>query len=362
VVGVLVIAQFWALATDLHSTESGARLLPVVAVGASLGAWFGALTATHSLRAVGPDGTMLVAGGLLSLTTLLVDLARRAAPRPERRASSGAPTAKSSVGGFGAVLRNPYLALIAVSVVLFNWINGTGNFVLANAILGQADAMREAGATAGRTELIGALYSRFYTWVNLLGFVLQVLIVSRLLRGIGAGAAALVVPVIMAVGYTLIACLPIFSVVHTIKTLEEGCSHSIQSTTRHALFLPLDREASFEGKTIIDTIFWRLGDLIQAGAIYAGSTWLGFEAKHFVVFNVVLALGLILVVVAIARKHARLTRASGSSRDAEGPRPHSRRCVQALASGDAQGQPGQDQEGGLGFRDDRDLREQRTWT
>jgi ATP:ADP antiporter, AAA family len=42
---LLVIAQFWALANDLYSKEQGKRLLPVVGVGSSLGAWVGSIYA-----------------------------------------------------------------------------------------------------------------------------------------------------------------------------------------------------------------------------------------------------------------------------------------------------------------------------
>jgi len=42
------------------------------------------------------------------------------------------------------------------------------------------------------------------------------------------------------------------------------------NTTRQALFLPVSRDAKYDGKTAIDTFFWRFGDLIQAGVVYAG--------------------------------------------------------------------------------------------
>src|SRR5688572_17466862 len=36
---VLVIAQFWAFANDLHEEESGKRLFPIIGIGSALGAW-----------------------------------------------------------------------------------------------------------------------------------------------------------------------------------------------------------------------------------------------------------------------------------------------------------------------------------
>src|SRR6185369_4725470 len=39
--GVFVVAQFWTLAADLYAGERGTRLLPLVAIGATAGAWLG---------------------------------------------------------------------------------------------------------------------------------------------------------------------------------------------------------------------------------------------------------------------------------------------------------------------------------
>ena len=40
--GVFVVAQFWAFAADVYSDEEGRRLIPMVAIGATAGAAFGA--------------------------------------------------------------------------------------------------------------------------------------------------------------------------------------------------------------------------------------------------------------------------------------------------------------------------------
>ena len=309
VVGAIAVAQFWALATELYDVESGSRLFPVIALGVSLGAWTGSLVAAEATLALGSGGVMVLAGAALTATLLLSESARQWGPSGTgRRCSSAFATPKTRpLAGFASVVGSRYLLLIALSVVLLNWINGIGDFIMAQAVADRADALVSDGSAAGRGELIGAIYGRFYAWVNLLGLLVQVLLVSRLMRTLGVAGAALVLPLIMALGYALVACVPIFAIVHAIKTIENCCSHSIQSTSRHALFLPLGGFARFEGKIVIDTFFWRLGDLIQVATIYVGTTWLGLEARHFGLLNVGLALALVLVVVLIGRRYARLS-------------------------------------------------------
>ena len=42
VFNMVAVAQFWAFANDLYTTERGKRLFPLVGIGASLGALVGA--------------------------------------------------------------------------------------------------------------------------------------------------------------------------------------------------------------------------------------------------------------------------------------------------------------------------------
>ena len=64
--------------------------------------------------------------------------------------------------------------------------------------------------------------------------------------------------------------VPIFTLIRWIKIAENSVDYSLMNTTRQALFLPVDRDAKYDGKTAIDTFFWRFGDLIQALARLRG--------------------------------------------------------------------------------------------
>ena len=57
-----------------------------------------------------------------------------------------------------------------------------------------------------------------------------------------------------------------------------------------------------EGKTAIETFFWRIGDLIQAGVVYAGLHWLDWTTAHFALLNFALALVWIGLAFAIGRE------------------------------------------------------------
>ena len=125
---------------------------------------------------------------------------------------------------------------------------------------------------------------------------------ARVYRWVGIRGALIVLPVIAALGYGLMAFVPIFSIIRLVKIGENSVNYSLMNTTRQALFLPVDRDAKYEGKTAIDTFFWRIGDLIQAGVVFAGLHWLDWTTAQFALLNLALALVWIGLAFAIGRE------------------------------------------------------------
>ena len=312
--GVMVIAQLWAFAADSFNLKSGQRLFPVIMVGANLGALAGAKSAQLAVSTLTPVGLMLVATLVLLATLVLAGPERRAVPGGSRPvvAEHGAPVPRL-LGGIGLVLRDRYLLLIALLVVLLNWINTTGEFILADFV--QKDAAQRAVASNGSLDagaLIAAFYGSFQFWVTLAGLAIQLFLVARIYRHVGVRGALLVHPVVVALGYGLIALgpvlggfVPVFTLIRMVKIAENSIDYSLMNTTRHALFLPVDRDAKYEGKTAIDSFFWRFGDLVQAGVVFAGLNWLNWGAPQFALLNLVLALVWIGLAVAIGREFSR---------------------------------------------------------
>ena len=99
--------------------------------------------------------------------------------------------------------------------------------------------------------------------------------------------------------------IPIFSLIRRIKFAENGLDYSLMNTTRQALFLPVDRDSKYDGKTAIDTFFWRFGDLIQAVGIYVGLHVLDWKSHEFAVLTFLLALVWIWLAVLMGRNFSR---------------------------------------------------------
>jgi AAA family ATP:ADP antiporter len=308
VFNMVAVAQFWSFANDLYSNERGKRLFPLVGVGASLGALAGSGLTTLLFKGTSAYSLMLLAAvGLVVpvALTILVHRRENASGRDEAAAEAEKPIGKS--GGFELVLKNRYLLLIAMLVLVFNLVNTLGGFMLNTLYKTEAVSRIAAGAAAGLTEaqIIGTMSGEVQTSVNLLAFVLQAFFVSRIFKYIGVRGALFILPAIAALGYTAIAVLPMFAVVRWTKIFENSTDYSIQNTTRHALFLPTSREAKYKAKQAIDSFFVRTGDLLQAVVVFAG-VQLAFTVRNFAMVNVVLVAVWFLIVLGIIREHRKL--------------------------------------------------------
>ena len=311
VYGVMMIAQFWAFAADCFSVNSGQRLFPVIMAGQALGAVIGTQMFSFLLPFMGPFNVLLVAGILLAATTIFVSAAYRLIPAESAAVYADDTETECSqfdhfMGGLAVVMRSRYLVLIAVVAVLLNWINSTGEFIFADFVSTRA----AAGGEQEKSGIIAALYGDYFTATTILGFIIQVFLVSRIYRWIGISGALLILPVIAMLGYGMVVFLPIFSLIWLVKIIENAADYSIMNTTRQAIYLPLTQIEKYEGKTAIDTFFWRVGDLVQAGAIYAGLNWFGFSITQFALVNMGLAAVWIWLAVLIGRRYRNMAAAN----------------------------------------------------
>jgi AAA family ATP:ADP antiporter len=306
---LMVIAQLWAFANDVYTVDQGKRLFAIVGVGASLGAIAGSFVTGKLVKAFGPYPFMLAAAAILGICMVLTNLInlrekRGVEGQPEtpgdQAAAADAPAAgdekDAKRSGFALVLTNKYLLLIAALMILSNLVNTTGEYILGKTIVNVLSA-RQGGAL-DEEKAIGAFYGNYFTIVNIISFAIQAFVVSRILKWFGVRTALLVLPFVALIGYASMAFVPVLSFIRGAKIAENSLDYSLQNTTRNALYLPTSRAAKYKAKQANDTFFVRLGDVLSAGLVFAGTTWLAFKPTDFA--RVALALILIWLGIAFA--------------------------------------------------------------
>jgi AAA family ATP:ADP antiporter len=196
---------------------------------------------------------------------------------------SAAPPARG--GAFGLVFKTRYLLLIAFMLMLHNTVKTTGEYILGDTVRHDAIERLPPGDEQGVKRTIGAFYSSFYTWVNVVGLVLQLFVVSRIVRYFGVPGAILVLPLVSLGAYGIIAVAPLLGAVFTAKVAENATDYSLNNTVRNMLFLPCTPEQKYSAKQAIDSFFVRLGDVGAAVVVFLGVTFLHLGPRGFAVAN-----------------------------------------------------------------------------
>ena len=316
---VVSIAQFWSYANDICSKEVGERLFPIIAVGATGGAFFGSkLSSILSSRDLGSYDLLEVGALTLVVQLLLYVLLQR---RPDVHSRVGVLNAAAAdanpiggLGGFELVARSRYLRLIALLLIMLNLVNTTGEYILSAFATEEAEAalslalLADPGLdpTTFLRAFYGSFYGSFFFYVNWFALLSQAFVVSRLFRLGGMAAIVLALPVVALGGYALIALGAGYGIVRFTKTAENATDYSVMNTAKAMLWLPTSRAEKYKAKQAIDTFFVRLGDVLALGVVMIGSELLGLSYRGFAAANVAVASMWLVVAFLLYREYRKL--------------------------------------------------------
>jgi AAA family ATP:ADP antiporter len=341
---VLVVSNFWSFANDLYSEEEGKRLFAVIGVGASIGAILGAFVPQLLHRVIGGFALMLVAAGGLVLSVVLyrlIDLRERARVKTKREQKKEQAEAEKPVGkdgGFTLVIKDRYLRLLAVMLLVATIINTTGEYVVGRMASDASKVYAEQKVTAmrstttpaavpaagspapadktadekavikeARDEYISKFYSDYYTVVNLLSALLQALVVARLLTKFGIRRSLFIMPLVVVAGWAAALASATVMMMRIEKTAENSLDYSLHNTLRQALFLPTSRESKYKAKAAIDTFFFRMGDVIAGlGIVFLFVSVLGLGVRAFAIMNICLGALWLLLAFRTGKLHDKL--------------------------------------------------------
>jgi AAA family ATP:ADP antiporter len=309
---LMVIAQFWAFANDLYTEPQGKRLFALIGVGGSLGAWLGSVRAGELVETQGPSRLLATAGVVLVVCAALVPLIKRLTVRSESRGEAPVEAPLAREGGFALVRSDRYLSLIALLMLFVNVVNTSGEYLFGRYVVEQSHELfggASAEAVAARERFVGETYARLFSTVNLVGFLMQMFVVSRLLKWLGVERSLFVHPIVALSGYLLMLRAPSLQLIGVLKVADNSLDYSLGNTTRQALWLPTSREAKYKAKQVVDSFFVRAGDVASAGIVFAGER-LAFAVPTFAAINLLLVGGWLVVVGQLTRLRVRRTASS----------------------------------------------------
>lgn len=289
---VMVIAQFWGFAADLYSEEQGKRLFPLIGVGASLGAWMGSVRAGALVKSAGSSRLLLGGAVILLICVVLARIANRLKVPGIHGAKQAGEKLKAGPSGFSMLITDRYLTLMALLVLILNIVNSSGEYIFGKYVVNAALQTYGdgAGSEALRQQFISETYSSYFGYVNLIGFLLQTFVVSRVFQFLGVARALFIHPIVALIGYVGMVRAPSFEFIRWVKIADNSLDYSLGNTTKQALWLPTSREAKYKAKQAVDSFCQRAGDVLQAGIVYSGELT-SLSVSGFAALNIVFVAG-----------------------------------------------------------------------
>jgi AAA family ATP:ADP antiporter len=309
VFNMMIVAQFWSFAADVYTEEQGKRLFAILGIGSTVGALAGSGLAAALIHPLGIYGLMIAASLCLlaSLGLTVVVHLRETQGNLAKGATAVKVEAEKPLGeegGLALVLADRYLLLIAVLAFVSNCVKTNGEYILDRTLLLHVKEILPAGANAHRFSqaYIGQFKADYFLYVNVATVVLQLFVVSRIIKYWGVRVALFVSPALLLLGYSGTVLLPVLGLIYGVKIAENTLDYSLGNTSRQSLWLLSSRDEKYKAKSVIDATIVRAGDALAAGLTLVGVT-LHFATVHFIIANLVLIVAWSIAMVLLAREH-----------------------------------------------------------
>jgi AAA family ATP:ADP antiporter len=320
---IFIVAQFWGFANDIYTDEAGKRLFPIIAVGQTCGAVFGTRIATWIIGPLGANFAytmMLLAGAVLvvciGLTIVIhkreIKRGRKQAQKADQKIAEEQKIKEQPLkkgGGFRLIFKSQYLLFYALVISSLNFVNAMGEYIWGDVLKRTATKAVQMGTAGGldTAQLVAKISADYQGLANIIALIIQLFLVSRIIKWFGVSGALLFLPFIALGGYSFITLgAASIILIKWIKGMENGTDYSLMNTTKGALFLITSREEKYKGKAAADTFFYRGGDALAALIVFIGLNFLNFEIKNFAKVNVLVVLIWLLFSFLVIREYKKL--------------------------------------------------------
>jgi len=293
VFNMFVVSVFWSFMADVFRGDEARRLFAPIAAGGSAGAIIGPLLTQSLAGGLGTAGLVLLSMVLLLATIPCIRAlghwsVLRHGEAPGTAAESEKPIGGGALAGVTLVLRTPYLLGIVVMLAL-GAVVGTFMYL---------ELQRLASAAYTETAARTAFFARLDLGVNLLAFVLQGVVTTRIIKRFAVTGGLVTMPIIAFGSFVWLVLAPFLFPLAISQVIRRAGEFGVAKPSREVLFTAVDPESKYKAKNFIDTVVQRGGD--------TGGSWLygflqtkgfllgGFGALSAVIMVFLAALGVVL--------------------------------------------------------------------
>ena len=246
ILGILLISQFWTLANVVFDPRQAKRLFGFIGGGSSLGGILGSSLAANFANRIGTENLLLFSAGFMVLSIVVVSLvvSRERIDEDMQGAVASAEKGVGSKEAMQLLRQSKHLRLIALVI----------SFAAIGAAIIDQQLNMAAAAVKGQqaTDAITVFLAHVQLWTSVIGFLVQVLLTSRIHQYLGIGFALLLLPV--SLGSTAVVMLlnAALWAPGLARVVDQSLRYTIDKTTREVLYMPLPSNMKFAAKPFVD--------------------------------------------------------------------------------------------------------------
>ena len=257
VFNLFIVSVFWSFMADIYTREQGRRLFGVISAGGSIGALLGGVGTSAIVTTIGTHNLLPIAGALLLLSVLCITQLRRWVISEHENeinqtAASDKPLGGSTFAGITHMLSSKYFGSIAVTSLIASTL-GAALYMFAAELV---------AVEIPNTDEQTRFFSNMNNAANLLTILFQAFAVKHVVVRFGIGRALVLMPVVSAIGFAMLAMDPVLAVIAILTVARRAVGFGFSKPATDMLYSVVTAEEKYKTKNFIDTAIYRGGDVI----------------------------------------------------------------------------------------------------
>ena len=238
-------------------SEQAPRLFGFIASGASIGAIIGPSIPILFVNNLGVMNLLLISAVILLIPVPIINKLENLknqglSQQDYSNQVTNRELEQDFLSGFKVFLKNPYLILIAIFILLYVVMSTFIYFELRKFLI---DFDRET-----RTQI----WASIDLIVNIVAIITAVFATSRLVSRFGMSFLLALIPLIMIGGWIIVALSPFLIVLIGLQIVRRAGNYAVTKPGREMLFTMFDNETRYKAKPFIDIVIYRGGDMVTA--------------------------------------------------------------------------------------------------
>ncbi|MFH1620432.1 MAG: Npt1/Npt2 family nucleotide transporter [bacterium] len=252
---VIIAEQFWSFVNSTLVPDEARICNGLISAGASAGTIVSSLFMRNMVVEIGTENILLIAAGLMIPVALLIYSAYGifGEPKPSRKEADG----KKGVLHVSLLLKNKILMRLAVIVFLAQVFTMCANLQFFEFV----------EAAFPQKDLRTAYLADFWMKIGIISLLLDFIVAPLALIFLKPGTIMIIVPCINAAMGILMFCVPSLETAKLCLGTFKVQDYSVFRSAKEIFYIPLDFNARYRAKQIIDSFNYRVSKGISAAGV-----------------------------------------------------------------------------------------------